>query len=141
MFFFPPKPSLLLEWCSTVRRTLRSLCCLQEYLVIWRCSHSKPSSSANSLSDSCTSLLFFNRAFFSLMLNSIFSKSSTDLIASICIWKVLLTSGLLVGLICSFRNEILSSMIRCRVIIANRRTSEETDGRLLKQLASLGEGG
>lgn len=36
----------------------------QEYTAICRCSHSKPSSSANNLSDSCTSLLFFNRAFF-----------------------------------------------------------------------------
>jgi len=54
---------------------------------------------------------------------------------------VLLTAGLLAGFICSFRNEILSSMIRCRVIIANRRTSVEIDGRLLNELALKGEGG
>src|ERR687895_374098 len=45
------------------------LCC-QDYLDICRCSHSKPSSSANNLSDSCTSLLFFNRDFFCKMMDS-----------------------------------------------------------------------
>jgi hypothetical protein len=62
-----------------------------------------PSSSANNLSDSCTSLLFFSRAFFSLMINSTLSISSTDLMASICSWKVLFTSGLLLELICSLK--------------------------------------
>src|ERR671923_1991109 len=69
---------------------------LQEYLTICRCNHSKPSSSANNLSDSCTSLLFFNRAFFCKMMDSTFSisLSAADLIASICSWNVLFTSGL-----------------------------------------------
>jgi hypothetical protein len=36
-------------------------------------------------------------------LTSTFSKSwAADLIASICSWKVVFTSGLLLGLICSF---------------------------------------
>ena len=81
---------------------------LQEYLAICRCSHSKPSSSANKLLDSCTSLEFFNRAFFCEMMDSTFSILSADLIASICSWKVLFTSGLfLVWLICSLRKIIL----------------------------------
>ena len=100
------------------RFILPLLLCPQEYLALCRCSHSKPSSSANNLSDSWTSLLFLNRAFFSLMINSTFSiSSSTDLIASICSWKVLFTSGLLSWLICSFRKDILSSIICCRVTI------------------------
>jgi hypothetical protein len=50
-----------------------------------RCSHSKPSSSANNVSDSCTSLLFFNRVFFWLMMVSNFSisLSPTDLMADL----------------------------------------------------------
>ena len=89
----------------------------QEYTAICRCSHSKPSSSANNLSDSCTSLLFFKRVLFCIMMDSTFSISSIDLIASICIWKVLFTSGLFPWFICSIRKDILSSIICCRVVI------------------------
>jgi hypothetical protein len=94
------------------------LFCPQAYLDICRCSHSKPSNSANNLSDSCTSLLFFNRAFFCKMMDSTFSMSSIDLIASICSWKVLFTSGLFALLICSFRKDILSSIICYRVTLS-----------------------
>jgi hypothetical protein len=90
---------------------------LQEYLAICRCNHSKQSSSANNLSDSWTSLLFFSRDFFCKMTDSTFSISSTDLITSICSWRVLFTSGLFSGLICSFRKDILSSITCCRVNI------------------------
>ena len=51
------------------------------------------------------------------MMDPTFSILSTDLIASVCVWKVLLTSGLFSRLICSFRKDILSSIIFCRVTI------------------------
>lgn len=83
---------------------------------ICRWNHSRASSSANNLSLSCTSLLFFNRVFFCEMMDSTFSISSTDLMASIWSWKVLFTSGLFSWLICSFRKDILSSIICCRLV-------------------------
>lgn len=58
-------------------------------------SHSKSSSSANNPTDSYASLLFFSKALFCCKIDSTFSISSTDLITSICIWKVLFTSGML----------------------------------------------
>jgi hypothetical protein len=79
-----------------------------------------------------------------LMINSIFSiSSSTDLIASICIWKVLFTSGLLFGLICSLRNEILSSIICCSVTITIYVISlvkPSSRWIVITRLAPLGEG-
>jgi hypothetical protein len=71
------------------------LCC-QDYLAICRYSHSKPLSSANNLSDSQTSLLFFNRVLLCNMMDSTFSiSSSTDRMTFIGSWNVLFTSGLL----------------------------------------------
>ena len=110
----------------------------QEYTAICRCSHSKPSSSANNLSDSCTSLLYFNRAFFCIMTDSTFSISSIDLIASICSWNVLFTSGLFSWLICSFRKDILSSIICCRVVIIYGEAKLQIDCYII---ASTLEGG
>ena len=80
--------------CSDVWTQL-FLCC-KDYLAICRCSHSSPSSSANNLSDSQKSLLFFNRVFLCNMMDSTFSiSSSTDGMTSIGSWNVLFTSGLL----------------------------------------------
>ena len=92
----------------------------QIYLAICRCSHSKPSNSANNLSDLWISLLFFKRVFFCKMIDSTFSRlSAADLMASIWIWKVLFTCVLFSGLICSFRKDILSSIICCRIVWTN----------------------
>lgn len=44
-------------------------------------------------------------------------SSSIDLMTFICNWNVLFTVGLLLGFICSFRKDILSSNTPCRVII------------------------
>lgn len=80
--------------CSNVLYQL-FLCC-QEYLAICRYSHSKPSSSANNLSYSQTSLLFFNRVLLCNMMDSTISiSSSTDRMTFIRSWNVLFTPGLL----------------------------------------------
>jgi hypothetical protein len=80
--------------------------------------------------------------FFRLIIASTFSRSpaAACLIASICSWKVLLIAGLLLGLICSFKNEIRSFMICCRVRIAIWRTKLKPNGLLLNKLAVKGEG-
>jgi hypothetical protein len=78
------------------------------------------------------------------MMNSSFSisLSSSDLMASICIWNVLFTSGLFSSwLICSFRKDILSSIICCRVIIIIYELQPSSRWKVIAWLAPQGEGG
>ena len=108
----------------------RRILIFQEYLTICRCNHSSPSSSANKLSDSCRSLLFFNKAFFCKMMDSINSILLTDLIAFIWSRNILFTPGLLWWFICSFRKHTRSSTIFCKFEInfASVHRSQTPDG-------------
>jgi hypothetical protein len=73
-------------------------------------------------------------------MDSTFTTSSTDLIASICSWKVLFTSGLfLVWLNCSFRKDILSSITCCKLITILYLVKPSPRRMVISWLAPLGD--